>query len=87
MDLSLQFVYNLGVSQKTLVGLDWLYSRMEKLGYPSLEVAAQACGLNRGNLYRYFNFETRPSIDVIPQLCKGLKCAPLELLRALGIQQ
>jgi hypothetical protein len=74
------------VAQKTIVGLDWLYLRMEKLGFPSLEVAAKACGLNRGNLYRYFALETRPSIDVIPQLCRGLKATPLEILRALGIQ-
>lgn len=67
-------------------GLDWLYSRMEELGYVSLEEVAQRCGLNRGNLYRYFNFETRPSIDVIPLLCEGLDAAPEEILIALGIQ-
>lgn len=70
----------------TSEGLDWLYSRMEELGYVSLEEVAQRCGLNRGNLYRYFNFETRPSIDVIPLLCEGLDAAPEEILIALGIQ-
>ena len=59
---------------------------MEELGLGSLEEAATRCNLNRGNLYRYFNFETRPSIDVIPKLCQGLDVAPLEVLRALGIQ-
>ena len=52
----------------------------------SLEEVAQACDLNRGNVHRYFNFETRPSIDVIPKLCIGLKATPMEILVALGIQ-
>ena len=52
-------------------GLDWLYERMEELEYASLEEAAKACELNRGNLYRYFTLVTRPSIDVVPSLCKG----------------
>lgn len=59
---------------------------MAELELASLEDAAQRCGLNRGNLYRYFNFETRPSIDVIPKLCEGLDASPLDVLRALGIQ-
>jgi transcriptional regulator with XRE-family HTH domain len=59
---------------------------MESLDLSSLEEAAQLCGLNRGTLYRYFKFETRPSIDVLPQLCEGLKASPQEVLVALGIQ-
>ena len=69
-----------------IVGLDWLYDRMEVLGLSTLEEAAVRCGMNRGTLYRYFTFETRPSIDVLPRLCKGLEASPLEVLRALGIQ-
>jgi len=42
--------------------------------------------LNRGTLYRYFTFEQRPSIDVLPALCDGLQASPLEILRALKIQ-
>jgi transcriptional regulator with XRE-family HTH domain len=67
-------------------GLDWLYGRMKDLEIRSLEEAASRCGLNRGNLYRYFNFETRPSIDVVPALCEGLDASPEEILKALGIQ-
>jgi hypothetical protein len=67
-------------------GLDWLYERMEELEYASLEEAAKACELNRGNLYRYFTLVTRPSIDVVPSLCKGLDASPEEILVALGIQ-
>ena len=71
---------------KVAIGLAWLQARMTELGMSSLEDAAQACGINRGTLYRYFTFEQRPSIDVLPALCKGLKASPLEVLRALKIQ-
>jgi transcriptional regulator with XRE-family HTH domain len=74
------------VPLKHLTGIDWLNGRMAQLGLNSLEETAERCNLNRGNLYRYFKFETRPSIDVIPALCEGLETSPLEILRALGIQ-
>ena len=74
------------MAAKTLTGIDWLNGRMAELGLNSLQEAAERCNLNRGNLYRYFNFETRPSIDVIPALCEGLETSPLEILTALGIQ-
>ena len=69
-----------------VVGLDWLYKKMEELEFSSLQAVAEACDLNRGNLYRYFAFETRPSIDLLPKLCNGLQASPLEVLTALGIQ-
>ena len=71
---------------KQQVGLAWLHARMAELGLNSLEEAAKACSINRGTLYRYFTFEQRPSIDVLPALCNGLQAAPLEVLRALKIQ-
>jgi transcriptional regulator with XRE-family HTH domain len=74
------------VKKQAVKGLDWLHDRMEQLGFDTLEDAARACDLNRGNLYRYFSFETRPSIDVLPKLCEGLDASPLEVLQALGIQ-
>ncbi len=74
------------VAKTQLIGSAWLELRMSTLGLTSLEQAAQRCSLNRGNLYRYFSFETRPSIDVIPLLCEGLDASPEEVLRALGIQ-
>jgi transcriptional regulator with XRE-family HTH domain len=74
------------VNKRQLTGSEWLEDRMSALGLSSLEQAAQRCSLNRGNLYRYFTFETRPSIDVIPLLCEGLDAAPEEVFRALGIQ-
>lgn len=69
-----------------LVGMDWLQARMEKIGADTLQEAAELCDLNRGNLYRYFKFETRPNIDVLPKLCKGLRSSPEEVLHALKIQ-
>ena len=72
--------------RSSVVGMDWLHERMSALGMETLEDAAKACGINRGNLYRYFSFETRPSIDVVPKLCEGLQASPLDVLRALGIQ-
>jgi transcriptional regulator with XRE-family HTH domain len=72
--------------RRSLVGMEWLQRRMTELGMSSLEEAAQACGINRGTLHRYFSFEQRPSIDQLPALCKGLNSPPLEVLRALKIQ-
>jgi hypothetical protein len=74
------------VAKIPIIGMDWLLDRMEELNLNSLEDAAERCGLNRGNLYRYFKFETRPSIDVLPALCEGLEASPQEILVALGIQ-
>lgn len=74
------------VSSQQANGMKWLQNRMAELGLESLEEAAAACGLNRGTLYRYFTFEQRPSIDVLPALCDGLQASPLEILRALKIQ-
>lgn len=81
-----ELVRYLLVPRRELMGMDWLRHRMDELGLDSLEVAANRCDLNRGNLFRYFNMETRPSIDVLPKLCEGLEASPLEVLKALGIQ-
>jgi hypothetical protein len=66
-------------------GLEWLRARMEKLNYNSLEEVAQGIQINRGNLYRYFSLETRPSVALLPELCWVLKASPVEILRALEI--
>lgn len=70
---------------QSLTGLEWLRARMEKLGYSSLEEVAQEIGINRGNLYRYFSLETRPSVALLPNLCHALKASPTEILKALEI--
>jgi hypothetical protein len=74
------------VKKKAIIGIDWLYNRMEELGIRNLEEAGERCGVNKGNLYRYFTWVTRPSIDVLPKLCNGLDASPDEVLVALGIQ-
>jgi transcriptional regulator with XRE-family HTH domain len=58
---------------------------MEKLGFTSLEDVAREIGINRGNLYRYFSLETRPSVALLPDLCQALKASPAEILQALEI--
>mgnify|MGYP006286867185 CR=1 FL=1 len=68
-----------------LTGLEWLRARMAKLGYTSLEQVASVIGINRGNLYRYFTLETRPSVALLPDLCRALKASPAEMLKALEI--
>ena len=70
---------------KAKTGLEWLRARMDKLGYRSLEEVATEIGINRGNLYRYFSLETRPSVALLPDLCSALDASPAELLKALEI--
>ena len=70
-------------SNKT--GMEWLRARMEKLGYNSLEEVAQEIHINRGNLYRYFSLQTRPSVALLPDLCRVLNASPAEVLKALEI--
>ena len=72
-------------STNKLTGLEWLRSRMDKLGYTSLEEVAQEIQINRGNLYRYFSLETRPSVALLPNLCRALQASPSDILKALEI--
>lgn len=50
---------------------------MEALNFSSMEQAAQACGINRGTLYRYFAFEQRPSIDISLRSARRLAISAL----------
>ncbi len=58
---------------------------MEVVGFASLAEAAEACGLDKSALWRYFNGDVRPSIDRLPKLCKGLQVSLDELLVALNV--
>jgi transcriptional regulator with XRE-family HTH domain len=71
--------------KSTVVGQDWLKSRMSELKLGSISDLEQATGINRGTLSRYFRQIQRPSIDVIPVLCEALEVSPETLLRALGV--
>ncbi len=66
-------------------GLDWLHTQMELVGLASLQEAAEACGLDKAALWRYFNGDVRPSIDRLPNLCRGLQVSLDELLIALDV--
>ena len=63
----------------------WLRERMDKLGFTSLEQVAAETGINRGNIYRYFTQEQRPSVALVDQLCQALKVTPQVLLIGLGV--
>jgi transcriptional regulator with XRE-family HTH domain len=58
---------------------------MEIVGYASLAEAAEACGIDKAALWRYFNGDVRPSIDRLPKLCKGLQVSLDEILVALNV--
>jgi transcriptional regulator with XRE-family HTH domain len=69
----------------TIHGLDWLYAQMELVGLAWLQEAAEACGLDKAALWRYFKGVHRPSIDRLPSLCRGLQVSLDELLVALNV--
>ena len=66
-------------------GLDWLYAQMELVGLGSLQDAADACGLDKAALWRYFNGDVRPLVDRLPGLCRGLQVSLDDLLVALNV--
>jgi len=65
--------------------MQFLRSRMDTLGYESLEPVAVAMGINRGNLYRYFAGQTVPSAEMIPVMCTVLEVTPMQLMEALNL--
>jgi transcriptional regulator with XRE-family HTH domain len=58
---------------------------MELVGLASLQEAAEACGLDKAALWRYFSGDVRPGIDRLPMLCRGLQVSLNELLVALNV--
>lgn len=66
-------------------GLPWFYDRIEALGYESLSDFAKQTDMHKGNLYRYFSHETKPSIAVLPKLCRSLKVEVDVVLSHLGV--
>jgi transcriptional regulator with XRE-family HTH domain len=59
---------------------------MELVGLASLQEAAEACGIDKAALWRYFNGDVRPSIVQLPKLVKGLRVSLDELLSALNVK-
>ncbi len=58
---------------------------MELVGFTSLQEAAEACGIDKAALWRYFNGDVRPLVDRLPPLCRGLQVSLDELLIALNV--
>ncbi|CAB4153308.1 HTH_XRE domain containing protein [uncultured Caudovirales phage] len=73
------------MKKKQLTGMEYLRSRMEELGYNSLQEVAEHMNVNRGNLWRWWNYDTRPSIDMIPVFATVLQVPELEILAALEV--
>ena len=67
-----------------LTGMNWLRDQMKRNGYESLEQVAEVANMNRGNLWRYFHFLTRPSIDVVPRLAYALDVTVMDVMKALN---
>jgi len=70
---------------KNLTGMKWLRTEMERNGYKSLEAVATEMSINRGNLYRYFTFENRPSVDMLPVMATALDTTIDDVLIALEV--
>lgn len=64
--------------------VEWLAQRMAKISISTYEELAEISGIDRGTIWRYFNHERRPRIDVIPILCEALQVSPETILIALG---
>ena len=62
-----------------------LYRQMELVDLGSLQEAAEACGLDKAALWRYFNGDVRPLVDRLPMLCRGLQVSLGKLLIALDV--
>lgn len=73
------------MKKKQLTGMEYLRSRMEELDYKSLQEVADHMNVNRGNLWRWWNFDTRPSVDMIPVFATVLQVPELEILAALEV--
>ncbi len=61
-----------------------MYRQMELVGLASLQEAAEACGLDKAALWRYFSWDVRPLVGKLPMLCRGLQ-VPLNELPVLRL--
>lgn len=86
LDLS-QVLYNMVTKQQPAhieSAWNWFISKYEKQGYRSLNQFAIATGMQKSSLSRYFHLEREIPSGTIGKLCKELKVAPEELLKAVG---
>jgi len=66
-------------------GMKWLRDKMDTLGYTSLEQVANELNINRGNLYRYFILETKPSVAMLPIMADVFETDYEDILYALDV--
>ncbi len=63
---------------------DWFVARYQKMGYPSLNQFANAHGLQKSSLSRYFHLQREIPSGTLSTLCELLKVSPNELMKAIG---
>jgi DNA-binding Xre family transcriptional regulator len=63
---------------------EWFVTRYNKLGYKSLTKFADATGLQKSSLSRYFHLQRQMPSKTMATLCYELKVSPNEMMKALG---
>jgi len=63
---------------------DWFVARYTKLGYKSLNQFADANGLQKSSLSRYFHRQRHIPSGTMSHLCVILKVNPNQLMKAIG---
>ena len=64
--------------------LAWLRARMEFLDIDSLEILAERCNSDKGNISRIFRQQQRPRVDALEFMAKGLQVGVYEVLGRIG---
>lgn len=62
----------------------WFITKYTERGYASLNQFANATGMQKSSLSRYFNLQRQIPSNTIGKLCKELKVQPEELLKVIG---
>lgn len=63
---------------------EWFVAKYKKAGYNSLNQFANATGMQKSSLSRYFHLEREIPSGTVGRLCKELKVSPEELLKSVG---
>jgi hypothetical protein len=63
---------------------EWFVTRYTKLGYKSLSKFANATGLQKSSLSRYFHLERQLPSGTMATLCQVLNVSPNTMMKALG---
>lgn len=66
------------------VAWNWFVEMYTKRGYKSLNQFANATGMQKSSLSRYFHQQRQLPSGMMAKLCKELKVTPNEMMRALG---